>query len=371
MNSKILPLMTAAVVVWTVGAMGPAGLRAVTQTADAAIDDVDIGFFYDRLAVYGDWRQHNRYGWVWHPLNMPVGWRPYTLGHWVYTDDFGWMWDSDLDWGWAAFHYGRWDWDGDLGWFWVPGYQWGPAWVAWRASPDFVGWTPLPPQVRWQVGVGLEFDGFDLDAIAPWHWVFVRPRYFDAPRIREHEVLSSRNITIIPETRNVTRFEHVDGRVVDRGIAVGLIEGATHRPVPRFRVRHVDTPAAMRLPRERDGEISVFSPGVRRGRAGLVPPRPGEMERRHEAERAHVQEQQRAERARQEERHHTERAAPGVNLEQLRRRQEAERGALRSEHERQLRQLDNRQRRERQAFPRSPGRSERTRERPGRSPRER
>jgi hypothetical protein len=368
MNGKTLVLTVALVL--AAGAVRPVGSRAAAQTADAAAD-VDIGFFYDRLAVYGDWTQHNGYGWVWYPRGMPIDWRPYTFGHWVYTDDFGWMWDSDLDWGWACFHYGRWDWDDGLGWFWVPGYHWGPAWVAWRAGPGFVGWTPLPPQVRWRVGVGLEFDGFDLDTIPARRWVFVQARYFDAPRIREHEVLRSRNVTILPETRNVTSFEHVDGRVVNASIAIGLIERATHRPVPRFHVRHVDTPSALRLPREHDGEISVFGPSVRRGPAGLAPPRPGEMERRLGAERARVQEQQRAERARQEERHHAERAAPGVDLERLQRRQGAEREALRNEHERQLRQLNSRQRREREAFPRSPAGSERARERPERSPRQR
>ncbi len=111
---------------------------------------IDIGFFYDRLAPYGDWRQHAQWGWVWSPRGVPINWRPYTYGHWVYTDDYGWLWESDEDWGWACFHYGRWDWDDEFGWFWVPGSYWGPAWVAWRTGPGVIGWCPLPPPVRWR-----------------------------------------------------------------------------------------------------------------------------------------------------------------------------------------------------------------------------
>jgi hypothetical protein len=304
------------------------------QATQASIN-VDVGFFHDRLAPYGDWREHVRWGWVWCPRNVPVDWRPYTLGHWVYTGDFGWVWDSDEDWGWACFHYGRWDWDDDFGWFWVPGSHWGPAWVAWRTGPDFIGWCPLPPSVQWQVGVGLVFGGIDLDSIPARRCVFVETRFFDAPRLREHVVLVSRNVTLFGETRNVTRFESIDGRIVNNSISVRQIEESTHRPVERFRVRHVDSAAALRLPRERDGEIAVFTPRIGRGPVGLVPPQSGELERQQNAERAHLQEQQQAERARQEERHQAEGATPGLGAEPLQRRQ---------------RLLENRQQRQRDEF---------------------
>jgi hypothetical protein len=334
---------------------------AALAPATEAVTNVDIGFFYDRLAPYGDWRQHARWGWVWCPRDVAVGWRPYTLGHWVYTDDYGWLWESDEDWGWACFHYGRWDWDDDLGWFWVPGSYWGPAWVAWRTSPGlgsptpnsalgvpFIGWCPLPPLVRWQPNVGLAFHGVDLDDIPSRRWVFVESRFFDMPRLHEHILLVSRNVTLIRETRTVVRFESIDGRIVNRAFSNREIEGFTHRPVTHLRVRHVDNPAAMRVFRERDGEIALFTPRIQRGAAGLVPPGPGEFERRQEAERAQLQEHQRAEQLRQQERHEAERAAPGVRREQLQQQQEAERRALQSEHARQQRQLESRQFRQRE-----------------------
>jgi hypothetical protein len=49
------------------------------QSAHAAVT-VDISFFHDRLAPYGNWIEHQRYGWVWQPTVVDVSWRPYTDG---------------------------------------------------------------------------------------------------------------------------------------------------------------------------------------------------------------------------------------------------------------------------------------------------
>ena len=88
--------------------------------------------FREALAPHGRWHRHSRWGEVWIPARVERGWRPYTRGHWVYTDDWGWYWVSDEDWGWVAYHYGRWVFDAQVGWVWVPGREWGPAWVSWR-----------------------------------------------------------------------------------------------------------------------------------------------------------------------------------------------------------------------------------------------
>jgi hypothetical protein len=356
---KVRDHMNAGTSRWTMVGMvlgivgvGPAGWPGAAQ-AQTSINvgvsegEVDVGFFYDRLAPYGDWRQHPHWGWVWSPAGVATDWRPYALGRWVYTDDYGWLWDSDEDWGWACFHYGRWDWDTNFGWFWVPRYTWGPAWVAWRTDSDFIGWCPLPPEVTWQPALGLDLHGFDLDVLPARRWVFVPTPFFTAPLLREHVVLVSRNVTIFRATRPFTRFERVDGRIFDASISARRIEEVTHRPVPRLRVVHVPTVGAMRLPRERDGEIHVFSPRVRPGPAGLVPPRPGELTRRQEAERAQMTERQRAEATRQQQRHQAERGAAAVPPQQLQRRQQAEAQALHGEHERQSHQLENQQRRQR------------------------
>ena len=99
----------------------------------ARAGEIDVSFFYDELAPYGEWVSVVPYGWVWYPYNTEPGWRPYTDGSWAYSD-FGWTYMSPLEWGWAAYHYGRWTFNADHGWIWVPGTVWGPAWVAWRRT---------------------------------------------------------------------------------------------------------------------------------------------------------------------------------------------------------------------------------------------
>jgi len=51
--------------------------------------------FQSALEPYGEWLRHPRWGMVWVPADRPPGWRPYTEGHWVYTDEWGWYWISD------------------------------------------------------------------------------------------------------------------------------------------------------------------------------------------------------------------------------------------------------------------------------------
>src|SRR5215469_2842979 len=96
------------------------------------------------LAPFGTWVTLRSYGRVWHPGQITVGWRPYSDGHWEWTD-LGWYWVSDEPWAWAVYHYGSWVFDSNFGWCWVPGTEWAPAWVSWRDSPDYIGWAPIGP----------------------------------------------------------------------------------------------------------------------------------------------------------------------------------------------------------------------------------
>src|SRR5690349_18163448 len=57
----------------------------VPATANA---QVDVGFFYSGLAPHGSWAFQANFGWVWRPHHLGAGWRPYTLGHWAWTDDY-------------------------------------------------------------------------------------------------------------------------------------------------------------------------------------------------------------------------------------------------------------------------------------------
>jgi len=93
-----------------------------------------VGLFYDALLPYGEWIWTASCGWVWAPYDVPVDWRPYSNGHWVNTDDYGYYWESDEPWAWACYHYGRWYYDTDYGWVWCP-----------ETNGDLPGWPGLTP----------------------------------------------------------------------------------------------------------------------------------------------------------------------------------------------------------------------------------
>ena len=115
----------------------PLGVPMMAK-AEAAVS-VSLSLFYDDLGQHGDWvRYHDAYVFI--PRNVDADWRPYTLGHWVYTKRYGWTWVSEEPFGRATYHYGRWGYAEDIGWYWVPGTRWAPAWVSWRRSNDYIVW---------------------------------------------------------------------------------------------------------------------------------------------------------------------------------------------------------------------------------------
>ncbi len=223
----------------------------------------DVGFFYDDLAPYGSWVTVAAYGDVWVP-RVPRWWRPYSEGHWVFTDD-GWCWVDDEPWGWAAFHYGRWYLDPVYGWVWIPGTVWAPAWVAWRWGDGFVGWAPLPPEAGWSVGFGLSFTDFDLDRrVGPSYWCFVDQRHFTDPRVYSYLAPTTNNITYVRMTRNITNYTVVNNRVFNRGVDVRQVEGFTGRPVPRLRIVDRQDPGPVHATAR---ALSVYRPSVTAGPA--------------------------------------------------------------------------------------------------------
>jgi hypothetical protein len=258
---------------------------------------VDINFFYERLSPYGHWVERRPYGWVWLPFGLRASWRPYALGRWVMTD-YGWTWVSEEPFGWATYHYGRWVFDPEYGWAWVPGYEWGPAWVAWRFGAGYVGWAPLPPQVRFRVGIGLDFGGVNIGiALRPEHYCFVEERAFLAPRVAVYVQPPVRNVTIINNTTNVTNYTVVNNRVVNQGIPVQHVEQVTGRRVERLQVTPVRAgePQVAQL---RGNQLAVFQPPIVK-RAATPPPPPvhvrasgAELANKHQQEAQALQQQQ-------------------------------------------------------------------------------
>jgi hypothetical protein len=99
--------------------------------------------FDGMMSQYGLWVRVSPFGRVWRPY-ASAGWRPYTYGHWIYTE-YGPYWEGYEPWAWAGYHYGSWIFDRRYGWVWVPGYDWHPGRVAWARGYDTIGWMPLPP----------------------------------------------------------------------------------------------------------------------------------------------------------------------------------------------------------------------------------
>ncbi len=222
---------------------------------------VDIRYFYDALSPYGVWVNHPTYGEVWYPRNVSQDWRPYTDGYWAYTNDYGWLWVANEPWGWAPFHYGRWAWDDWYGWVWVPGRVWAPAWVFWRSGGGYAAWSPMPPNVVWQPGIGLNISYFDYDRDLRWDsWIVIRDYDLPHRHIRDHIFPSHQNREIINRTNHSQNITLINNTIVNQGVPVKQIEDITRQPivpvVPRLHdrmditsARHQDRqPDIIRLP---------------------------------------------------------------------------------------------------------------------------
>jgi hypothetical protein len=352
----------------------------------------DLGIFYRELAPYGQWLRHPYYGWVWFPSAVGYDWRPYTVGRWVNTN-YGWTWVSYEPFGWATYHYGRWAFDRQIGWIWIPGTVWGPAWVAWQQGSGYVGWAPLPPQVGFQVGVGIRLGGVNLSlSLAPTTYSFVDERQFLESRIDRYIQPSARNVTIIQRTRNITDYGYENNRVINRGVPVERIEQITRRPVRRLEV----TESQSRESQVGSDQVRIYRPapevlrsapiaernneGIQRqprqyprgqvnpstdqgrGRPNVAPmpapvqvvpsPRPSG---RTDFDRVQEQQRRELERAAQEERKKLEQAQqqearqPRQNSAQLQQQHQAELKAQQEMQQRQEQQMKNRLQIERQA----------------------
>ncbi|HEY5909742.1 MAG TPA: DUF6600 domain-containing protein [Verrucomicrobiae bacterium] len=202
-----------------VGLVCGLGLSAWTARADLEVSgSVTIraaADFYAPLSAHGAWVEVGSYGRCWHPTGVAVEWRPYCVGHWVWTD-CGWYWASDEPWGWACYHYGTWVYDPVYAWVWVPGIEWGPAWVSWRVGGGYVGWAPLPPP-------GVRIDG-------P-RFVFVEKMRFTEPLRAGVVVVNNENVlnrttavnNLKRETRNIGGGVH-EKVVVNEGPGLAALD---------------------------------------------------------------------------------------------------------------------------------------------------
>jgi uncharacterized protein YraI len=232
----------------------------------------DRAGFYGRLAPYGNWTWiQGQYVWV--PSNVGPHWRPYTVGRWVYTDRYGWMWSSREPFGWATYHYGRWGFSKRVGWFWVPGSRWAPAWVSWRQSNDYLAWAPLPPTP--DEGLGLTIR---VGTIPDYYWQVVPNRDFlddDLPRriVRDRDRFNP----IFRETRpmgNVTVVNNTT--VVNNVVNVTYVEQKTRKKVVVHKVAR--TKDEKKSGKIEGAAIEVFQPAADQAPATVAPPAPKAIE---------------------------------------------------------------------------------------------
>src|SRR5215471_4511009 len=63
----------------------------------AGLEIQSVSDFYTPLTSCGTWYSMPAYGRCWHPAAVAAVWRPYSVGHWEWTD-CGWYWMSDEPW---------------------------------------------------------------------------------------------------------------------------------------------------------------------------------------------------------------------------------------------------------------------------------
>jgi hypothetical protein len=257
-----------------VGFLLPLAPRVQAET------EVSLNFFYDNLSPYGNWIEVGDYGYCFQP-NVAVSssdWRPYADGYWAYTD-VGWTWVSYEDFGWATYHYGRWTDLADYGWVWVPGYEWGPAWVSWRTGGDYVGWAPLPPGGNVYEGraitgqVDVQFD------IGPLYYNFVDVRYIGEPVLRGRIFPSSRNVTFINQTVNVTNITYNNSTVHNYGPNYNRLNEYSTRPIQRLSLQRETTVAGDfgqggkrgNLNRVNGNQLMVVAPAIQKAQQPIAP----------------------------------------------------------------------------------------------------
>lgn len=215
----------------------PAAATPESSAEDNEAESSSYATFYRKLDPYGDWMETGDYGYVFQPRQaiQSRDWRPYTNGHWIYTDA-GWTWISDEPFGWATYHYGRWIRLRSFGWVWVPGEQWAPAWVSWRKGNSYVGWAPLPPEAQFDRQTGIRNWADSYYDIGPEHYTFVPAKQFGAKVSAAVILPPEHNVTIINQTINVTNITYNNSVVVDQGPSYDELRAQSTQPIERFRL---------------------------------------------------------------------------------------------------------------------------------------
>jgi hypothetical protein len=246
------------------------------------MNDLDYSYFYETLHPYGAWVRYSPYGYVWIPRDIGYRWRPYSRGHWLWTD-YGWHWVSAERWGWLVYHYGRWGFDRRLGWFWVPDTFWGPSWVVWRTGDLYLGWAPIPPGIDLRPGVG--YGRWNNVRIPGDHWVFVRGGNFLDSSLDRWILPFERNVTIVNMTVIHADIQFRGNRAVNAGMGREVVQRATNRSIDRYELKDAKRAEENRV---EGREVVIFRPEISKNELAR-PKEPVETEEaRQEIERGEL-----------------------------------------------------------------------------------
>ena len=238
----------------------PAPIPVASRPYQASQPTGDIDYFFDALAPYGQWVADRSYGYVFVPDRRGAGWRPYQEGQWVWTDEYGWYWQSNEPFGWATYHYGRWDYRPDYGWFWVPGDVWSPAWVTFRTGGGSVGWAPVAPDRQgYAYGMPRRYQPPVAES-----WIFVDQRAFGGEDIGRRAAPIDEIGDYLDRAPDVRRPRWQDGRFYNDPVG---------RPSqPSREIIYVDQQDDI-FEDNRGGRIGVFRPQIDDGSFNRRPDR--------------------------------------------------------------------------------------------------
>ncbi|GJM15870.1 MAG: hypothetical protein DHS20C13_11970 [Thermodesulfobacteriota bacterium] len=264
---------------------------------------VNIGLFYEELSPYGEWSPHVEFGYIWQPYEVGPEWKPYTDGRWAWSDQ-GWIWISYEPWGWATYHYGRWIFDDYQGWIWIPGTTWAPAWVSWHQSPEYIGWSPLPPDRGFFIEIGFVFNSFKTNYYKPYHSKHhhhhkkkhrhKKHRYYHEyyhnphnyrPPARHCVFLPYNNFghhkhagkaavppphydIVLRNSKNVTKIRHVNNKIINYGPDKHLIEKRSNKKLVRHNIvdrNKVNLRSKKNVNIIKDNSYNVYRPKIERG----------------------------------------------------------------------------------------------------------
>jgi hypothetical protein len=204
-----------------------------------AYTNVDVAFsFHDALAPYGSWVNVSTCGNCWQP-RVSAGFIPYTNGHWVYTT-YGPTWVGYEPWAWAAYHYGQWVFTPEFGWIWQPGYSYTPGRVVWATGPDYIGWTPYVaggPNVNFWVMVNRDRFGYSNYSNYALRRDVVR-NMFDRRVVRVHpgtldrmevERITNRPVRVVPvDVRTVSADRRSVKLILPKGHETAALREISH-----------------------------------------------------------------------------------------------------------------------------------------------